>query len=252
MKITWHRFPADRTFVEKLLRKFTFPNYDHIALTSVAWRKRDAKLRSRFPIRWFFNETCIDFWNYEVKARYNTVRNWLRYRTTARYHVVKLQTEPGYMDPDTRLMMTNFQILKDYVEIELAAMNEATNNCEGDEPLHKAMGRFRKKYRRGHRYPDKGLQYLDWEIKECAGNVQGTTAAEKKELYLWWTQYRPARLEVYSDPLIWGKDERSGEDLFNGSNAWEYHLCHELENMYHREDEEMLIRLMKIRTSLWT
>lgn len=255
MKITFHRNPAERTRLEKFLRRFILPPHKPVALPWGRWSVREDRIKRTFPVRFFIWETLPDWFNHSIKRRWKDARLWIRYRTTDKYHVLKMDLKPGYYDPDTRMLQAVFQILQDYVEIELASMHDVVSDGDASESTGNFLKRLGRKIasrrKRNDRNPESGLAYLDWEINETGGN-QASDAAEKKELYLWWTQYRPARLNPYDTPMI--PLERNGP-IFNqppGTNREAYKLIHNLENLYHAEDENMLIRLMKIRSSLWT
>ena len=255
-RFKWHRYIGDRTFAEKVLRRFTIPVYDSMAFTSEEWRKRNARLKRMFPVRWFFHDTVGDLKNDYVVRPYRSVRQWIRFRTWDKYHVLKMEVEPGYMDPDERILQSSFQILKDYVEIELSSMHLAGEEAEAGEPIRDHLARFshffRKAKKRNERNVEAGLAYLDWEIEDenCAGS-QADAAREKKDLYLWWTKERSHRFELYSDPHLGWDPNDSGDPFDNTDRSRQYALLRKAEEFYEAQDEEMLIRLMKIRKSLW-
>lgn len=257
MKLKFNRNPADRSLWEKIARRFILPPHGPSALPLGSWGKRDERLRARFPIRFFVWDTLPDFWSIQVVNRYKAAKNWIRFRTWDRYDVLRLEISKDYHDPDYRMLHANFQILKDFVEIELAAWQE---NSEDDTTnastkwflshCTKTFHRYKKKQiRRG----DLGLKHLEWEIEETQGN-QRDAAKEKKILYLWWTVSRPLRADVYDSPLF-EKDDGDVDlkTLFNKPfNRRLANMRSNLEEFYTKEDEEMLIRLMRIRRSLWT
>lgn len=258
-KLTFHRNPAERTLVEKIARRFILPPHGPKALPMGRWGVREERLKRTFPIRFFIWDTVPDFWRYQISNRYKRGKNWVRYRTWDRYDIVKLEVEKTYHDPDYRLLHANFQLLKDFVEIELASMMDASderNNEEIDSFLKRVGKHIRFRRRKMLRSPEQGIKHLDWEIEETTGH-QKTSAVEKKELYLWWTQYRPLRADPYDSALFKDPND-NGEPWslatmvrkpFNRPLA---EARQALENMYEAEDEEMLIRLMKVRRSLWS
>lgn len=256
----WHRFPKDRTLLEKIARRFLIPQYNDSAFTWQSWKRYKGRLQRKAPFRWFLSETVPTWWNKKVNARYHSVKNWFHYRVKTRYHVVEMEVEPGYMDADRRMIHASFQLLKDYVEIELAAMHH--NAEEPDNTSAKSFyERLAKVRRKQKRDPEAGLAYLDWSIddspgvgiKMAGGFSQDETAKEKKFLYLWWTKYRPSRIDLYKDDLIWsGPGYDPNKEIFDQDCRWQYHLLSELEKFYEAEDEEMLHRLIGIRTRLWS
>ena len=252
----FHRNPSERALWEKIARRFILPPHGPRALPMGAWEKRDAKLKHHFPIRYFMWDTLPHLWNVEVYRRYRNIRGWIRYRTTDKYHIVNTGLKPNYYDPDHRMLHVNFQILKDFVEIELASMMSSSEDDEGEDAgkfLKKFGKRLRRARRKNYRRPDLGLKHLDWEISETQGHQQ-EAAKEKKALYLWWTEYRENRIDTLSDPLIWAKkdEDSSFKSILKGANRELYKLSHNLDEFYAREDDEMLERLMRVRKSLWT
>jgi len=216
------------------------------------WEKYDRLRKKMFPVRWFLSETLPDAWN-AFTTPFHHARNWVRYRVLDRYHVLKLDVEPGYMDPDEIMLQANFKILKDFVEIELAAMNFASDKLAGPSMLSRFKSLYRWGRRLDQRNPASGLAHLDWEITECKGTPQGDSAAEKKLLYLWWTQDRPARFDIYEDPHFdWQKGSVFVGRGLNSVNRMSGRLAARCEAFYEDQDDEMLVRLMKVRKSLWT
>lgn len=98
---------------------------------------------------------------------------------------------------------------------------------------------------------------------------QSYFAQEQKELYLWWKVTRPLRVchmdvkgefgyswsdwceiirKKYPDEIF--HDDKTDEEKKISNSALK--VSHDYEVKYEKEDEEMLIRLIKIRQSLWT
>ena len=129
-----------------------------------------------------------------------------------------------YHEIDTRILHCLFDTLVDYVEKELAWFHLI---LEGKPP------RFRFRWRSR----ESGLAHLDWESDlmddEGQPTSQALSAREIKALYVWWTEQRPKR-----------------QDPFDVKGPIEATL--HLEKQYATEDEAMLIRLIKIRSNLWT
>lgn len=254
-KITFHRNPAERTILEKIARRFILPPHGPRSLPLGSWGVRDEKLKRRFPIRFFVWDTIPDFYRYSIRNRYRGAKNWVRFRTWDRYDLIRMEISKDYHDPDYRMLHANFQILKDFVEIELAAMQSI--DSRGDEDVSTFLKKFGKHFRRfkrkNIRNGELGLEHLKWEIEETSGHQQ-ISALEKRNLYLWWTQERPLRADPYESPLF--HDPLAAMDLksmFQGPhNRALMKARSALEAFYEAEDEEMLIRLMKIRRSLWT
>jgi hypothetical protein len=94
---------------------------------------------------------------------------------------------------------------------------------------------------------------------------QAKNAREVKELYLWWTEtYRnrrdPYEASGWSAYCEAARVANGGKMMFGADKSPElkkqsdraHKLLHKIESDYEKEDEAMLIRLIKIRNSLWT
>lgn len=163
-----------------------------------------------------------------------------------RYHIVKTGLEPGYYDTDYRMLHANFQLLVDFIECELAWM-EYSMNFE----KYGNIGWFKRW--RFKRNKEMGLEYLEWKMNltlgEDPGGSQAAYAKEKFAIYKWWTEERPKNWEnldkqLHEWILIKDADDSIATDYFKA--YWER------EEKLHQDDEDMLIRLMKIRRGLWT
>ena len=108
-------------------------------------------------------------------------------------------------------------------------------------------------------------EWLDEDKKgEAKPTGQAISAKEIKELYTWWTVTYPNRPDPY-DASGWTEycekaRELNDGRLFGGKKTPEleklsdksHKLLRKIEAAYEKEDEAMLIRLIKIRNSLWT
>lgn len=93
--------------------------------------------------RWFFCRNPL------IVAR--DLLWWIKYRTTHRFHVIKLNTlHPGWWDTDSRLLHASFALLENYIERE--------------RPFH----------------------IIDWDT----GDENCDNANTIHELYLWWKRYK--------------------------------------------------------------
>lgn len=244
--------------MERIARRFFLPSYDSVGYTSDVWAKREKRLSTRFPVRWFLTDTLPDLWeDYVNRPRIKAAR-FIRYRTWDQYHTVPTGLKPNYYDADTRMFHASFQLLVDYVEIELAALQNISEDEAACGPSNRFYAKLAKIRRKQKRDPEAGLAYLDWEIEESSGNsginYQADAAKEKKFLYTWWTQYRPERIDCHDDPLIWGEPSDYEGDFWkwNASKKREINLMQKLEAFYTAEDTEMFHRLVEIRSKMWT
>ena len=140
------------------------------------------------------------------------------------------------------------------------------------------------------RHPEAGIGHLEWEmalitddswygdyeksIAEAKENGeyglpthQAVAAKEQFELYNWWKNVRPKRPDPmdasgYTAYFDRRKKEDNDDDFFSFLNHKSEEdtveqrkcseLCSKIEAEYEQEDEDMLIRLVKVRKSLWT
>lgn len=248
-KITFHPYPKDRTWLERQARKFFLPNVRLFAPIGY-WDKRDKRLKAKYPIRFFLTDILPGHYRRQVR-HIKDVWHWILVRTVERHHVLKLRNAtPGYRDTDVKMLAFNFELLVNYVEVELPAFNVANKK----------------------RDPNAGIKYLNEVIDdETVGSGfyslhDKELAAKTLDLYMWWTEYRNARINPYDHELIWRDVEHGREtDIFQliasmsstmTPNQIAYqkasNWAHELDNFYENEDQERLEELIKIRKTLWT
>lgn len=191
--------------------------------------------------------------------RLSDIERWIAYRTYDKYHIIKTDLSPDYYDADTRILHSNFNILTDFVENEKGSLEFFYGSFE--RPKKKWYER-RVKYDSLSRKEKRtlGMKFLDWEInndEQYFPKHQRSSAKEMKELYIWWNDERPKRV----DPYDFYKDEldkysqlplRDMPDELKKKLSPIYTKINKMEEKYDKEDEKMLIRLMKIRKHLWT
>lgn len=256
----WPRPTAKRTRWERFLRRFWLFRWDDhrfsFAATGIDWCQsqcyRDKKVARYFPIRNWIREE-LPRKRLPFKWKWDRLYWGIRHRLPGRYwhHTLDLGLKPGYYDADTKMLHATFEIVRWFVEVQLA----------------KHQDYERKKYPwHNGRSPEAGLAHLDWEIEECSGPPgspmgQGESAQIKKDVYLWWTVDRPNRIDphdVYdiADPRRKSHAERKEEKgmwgLFNDNSdkrgMWGSMA---LEDFYKKEDQEMLSKAVSILHFWW-
>jgi len=249
------------------------------------WRV-DAK--TKHPVRYWIAEEGLDmvqnFLWYPVDKIYD-LKYYINNRWVTRTHSLTAHPrdiKPGqWCDVGNRFLPCLFNELVDYVEVELAWWHIAWNSEERAKykvPFY-AFGWFRW---RVWRSPEAGLDNLKWQMgltyneewlepddpKFGKPTPQAVAAKEIHDLYTWWTTTYRNRPDPH-DASGWTaycekKRELNPGDhmsLFSekgvskalrkeGDKALK--LCRKIEEQYEKEDETMLIRLIKIRNSLWT
>jgi len=221
------------------------------------WRDFNIKCKKEYPIRYWFNETLIPNCWWPITRTFSNIRSWFRFRFLERMHIINTGLKPDYYDTDTLLLHGMFNLLKNFVEIEKAWM-QAIFSEDYKKPWY-PFKRFRDR--------DRGIKYLDWEISlkdektdsegEKIGHLaQSVKAQDIKDLYIWWVDKRPKRIDPYE--LL--PDDFPGEDKslldFDSPLSDEmtkaYKEIDKIEKEYEEEDTNMLIKLVEVRRSLWT
>jgi hypothetical protein len=253
------------------------------ALTAKGWREWHAEAEARHPVRYWLADEGLDYLQrffYYIPDKLYGLKYYINNRWVTRTHA--LTASPSdiprgeWRDVGSRFMPCLFNELRDFVEVELAWWHIA---WEGRE--------FRKKYNppfwatgwfrwRTWRCSQAGLDNLEWQMSltndwleddhpdRYKPSRQAETAKEILELYNWWTKIYPNRPDPM-DASGWsayceqirqsGRDfldfeDRTDEEQQQSGRALD--LSNEIEDKYNKEDEEMMIRLIRIRHSLWT
>jgi hypothetical protein len=215
---------------------------------------------------WFDNLQDIFTFPYDVC---DTIRIYTRNRFITKTHMIDTKLTPGlWHESDERLLHGMFNVLVDFVEVEKAHMN---NVCETSQEKPWWL-RFRFLRWGEHRSIESGIAYLDWEIdlknKRCEDydgldmTPQSISAQEQKDLYLWWRNVRPNREDIHE---ITGYTKLCEEIYPTGWNVFQdltpeqnikmelvLNNIYQIETTREQEDEDMMIRLIKLRQHLWT
>lgn len=257
------------------------------AKTGRGWDEWEKEAKTKYPIRYWIAEEALDavqnFLWWPIDQIYN-LKYYINNRWVSRTHSLtahRRDIAPGtWCDVGNRFLPCLFNELVDYVEIELAWWHIAWD----DEAKKKyqapfwARGWFRW---RTWRCPEAGLDNLKWQSElvwkegDCqpdSPNIgqptyQAKNAQEILALYKWWTEVYRNRPDPH-DASGWTEYcERKRQlnpghmGLFNDAGETKelrefanraLDLVQEIEERYRREDEEMMIRLIKVRDALWT
>ena len=254
------------------------------ALTSKGWREWREQAEAAHPIRYWLAEEGLDYLQrfvYYIPDKLHALKYYINNRWVTRTHALTAHPrdiKPGeWRDVGNRFLPCLFNELRDFVEVELAWWNIAWSNPEERAKYNApfwATGWWRW---RVWRSPQSGLDNLAWQItltneefldddqKHLAEpTYQAKNAQEILELYTWWTEVYPNRPDPH-DAGGWSAycEQRrvAGQDLldFEDRTEEEAELSRKaldatqaIEDKYKKEDEEMMIRLIRIRESLWT
>jgi hypothetical protein len=169
----------------------------------------------------------------------NSLRYYFRNRFITKTHYLKTGFKPGYYyELDERILHGLFNELVDFVEVESAWMYYISRDRKDRKNKFKS------------RSADLGIAHLKWSMSLVYNEQDGVekeedlygkpteqakSARELFELYNWWKN-RDKRTDPYDN-------YKSSKDI---KDLWK------TEEAYDQEDEDMLIRLIKIRKHLWT
>ena len=247
-----------------------------MGLTSKGQRIWNQKAKNSHPIRFWIANTGLRKLQNFVSWPMDTLgdlNNYIVNRFVYHTHALvahRTNITPGqYVEPGDRVLYCLFDMLVDYVEIELAQYTCAYDATAREQfnPPWSVFG-FRK-----WRCPEAGLHHLDWEISLLDDfpesdnygqpSHQSINASEIKELYLWYTTIFKNRPDP-DDASGWTayceiKYKNGGDFKFDDINEDDRRQSSKIiaesmriEEDYERENTEMLTRLIKVRMYLST
>ncbi len=254
--------------------------------TAEEWDEWEARAKRDFPIRWWLAEEGLDhlqkFVMY-IPDKLHAIKYYVNNRWVTKTHA--LTAHPSdiprgeWRDVGNRFLPCLFNELRDFVEVELAWWHIAWSDNDEKKKYNApfwATGWFRW---RTWRCPQAGLDNLEWQRnlvwreEECepgSPNIgkptyQAIKAQEILELYKWWTEVYPNRPDPY-DASGWSAYCEASRQANGGKLSWSgdkspelkkmsdkaHKLLRKIEESYEKEDEAMMIRLIKVRHGLWT
>jgi hypothetical protein len=255
--------------------------------TSEEWHEWEDRAKAAYPIRWWLAEEGLDHiqkFIYYIPDKLNDIRYYINNRWVSHSHRLTAHPrdiKPGqWQDVGNRFLPCLFNELVDFVEVEQAwhhCMWSDEARTKFDVPWYRS-GWLRL---RTWRCPEAGLEYLRWAsnlvMNEDMGlettdelygkpTHQAIAAREIIDLYTWWTVTYRNRPDAYEASgwtayceasrsanggrLSWSSSKDSAELRKMSNKA--HKLLRKIESDYEKEDEQMMIRLIKIRQSLWT
>lgn len=251
--------------------------------TGKDWDEWNTQSKKTHPIRYWIAEEAFDavqnFIHYPAD-KLNDVRYYINNRWVSRSHSLTASTrdiKPGqWQDVGYRFLPCLFNELVNFVEVEQAWHYVMWND---EERVKYNVPWYRSGWLRWRtwRCPEAGLAYLDWAskltnkefIEEGEQEVLTQQAIVSKEiiaLYYWWTETYRNRPDPY-EVSGWTKYCETSRASNGGKLGWDntkeneelramsdasHKKLREMEEAYEAEEEAMMIRLIKIRQSLWT
>ena len=254
--------------------------------TSEEWDQWHTTAKMRHNFRYWVAEDALDaiqnFVNYPMD-KLNDIRYYINNRWVSRSHGLTAHPrdiKPGqWQDVGNRFLPCMFNELVDFVEIE-----QAWHHCmwSDDAKTKFDVPWWRSGWLRWRtwRNAEAGMEYLKWASELTVGEDMGAepgskgfgeptyqakSAKEIIELYTWWTETYRNRPDPY-DASGWtaaceaqraangGKLSFSEpkDPVLKKASDKAHKLLQKIEKAYEAEDEAMMIRLIKIRQSLWT
>jgi hypothetical protein len=254
------------------------------ALTSSDWKKWHKQRQAAHPVRYWLADDGLDYLQkfvFYIPDKLYDIKYYINNRWVSRCHQLTAHPKdikPGqWTDVGNRFLPCLFNELVDFVEVELAwwhiAWSDKDLKNKYEAPFW-ATGWFRW---RSWRNVQAGLDNLEWQRNlrwkedevsnpSSIGELtpQAVNAQEMLDLYRWWTEERPQRVEPMEasgwSAYCESKRKAGGsvldildDDDGNPIDTTPMHdKIRELEDKYDKEDEDMMIRLIKIRSALWT
>lgn len=235
------------------------------AATAQGWKVWHKENKAKFGY-WLAEEgldILQDIWMF-IPDVYHNVSVYIRNRFIDKPHLLDTKLERGkWHEFDSRLIHGMFEALVDFVEDEKAAMQRWSSGEKFKLPN-----------------AEKGIEYLKWEMTLAEEKPddpdhypmpdQAARAKETLDLYNWWKYTRPLRKEPGDEVGLWpwyeemrkkyGDDEADMWSIlgreYNAEDEAEHKrlldASTQVETDQYNEDTEMMIRLVKLRESLWT
>ncbi len=255
--------------------------------TTEQWDKWQNDAKGFNPVRYWIAEEGLDYIAnvvYFIPDTLYDIKYYINNRWVTKTHALTASSRDiqrgSWFDVGNRFLPCLFNELVDFVEVELAWWHiawDSSDEAEKYKPPFWARGWFRW---RTWRCPQAGLDNLEWQRGLTWGDDEGLDkddprygkptsqaikAQEILDLYTWWTQIyrnRPEPMQAsgwmdYCDLMSakygpglasWGKEDKEDRKL----SAKVRKIMNKMEADYEKEDEAMMIRLIKIRNGLWT
>ena len=227
-----------------ILYKLGLPKFPKSTGTVKEFRDWELQLKKEYPVRYAIGE-AINLCGRPARTAKWNLRNaywWVQYRVNPKhkYTTIKLKRlDPGYYDEDSLLFYAMFEIFENFMKRQLTNPQVI---WEYDEDC-----------------------FPKWQVEEDLEGIQKEIAShnadwkEMNEIYNWWVNVYPKREETLPEypelPKEWGTLSVINEDFdgkkqmkkWKGVNAAHF----KAEEDWRKEDQEMMIRLVKIHSLLW-
>lgn len=221
--------------------------------TASEWDKWEQSTAIARPFRYWIAETALDEiqdFIYFIPKKLDDIRHYIINRYINKLHCLTSTslTKGQYYDFEHRMLHCLFDELVNFIAIEKGTMNKISNPAPYKSDI------------------DHGLEYLQWEttIRNTwldendpdynKPTLQAEVAMWIINAYNWWTNIRPNRPDPM-DVSGWSDycdKNPEGVSISNDDTKEMNAILDKMEREYYEEDTQMLIQLIKYRTSLWT
>lgn len=255
------------------------------AETSKGWRLWTREAKAAHPFRYWLADEGLDYLQTFVMwpiDKLYAIKYYINNRWVTRTHALTAHPRDiargEWCDVGNRFLPCLFNELVDFVEVELAWWHLVWEGKEKRQQYKAPWWNFGWFRMRLWRCPQAGLDNLEWQRNLKNDDTwmekddprfgqptyQAVAAQEILDLYTWWTVTRPARPDPYEasgwSAICAKRREDRDTDVFISDDTEQEReesrkaldIIQEMETKYEAEDEEMLIRLIKVRKSLWT
>jgi len=227
------------------------------------WTKWDNNYKKRYPIIYWL-EWELPLMYYNIINKINFIPYMLN-KYIRKPHIIDTKLKPMYYDKDRLMLHGMFSLLVDFVEIECLNLYKFCMELTDEDKQLIKKGQGSKL----------GVKYLQYKDPESDDDVEGERELYEEQckkdneilkLYFWWkkrmnredhNEAEVTGLNAYYDYL-----SKKYNGLFNGMNNYTLEekkkcqelnkKCNDLEIKHFNKDQEMLHKLIDLRTYLWT
>ena len=218
-----------------------------------------------YKIKQFWDDNFCDYRHRFIGFKwFRDFKYWFKYTYICPVNVLKIKSLPcgHWIDKDEILLHSSFQILVNFVKHECMP-----GKCYSRDLMLLNIDEHMESYKD---WSEEDKKPMRESLEE-----QNRVTNEILFLYEWWTVQRPIRLknepimiedipestkgpsnedqvitrDEYGDPLTYSMEWLNDKNPIRKAI---YERQHKWEELSEKEDEEMLIRLMKIRKCMWT
>lgn len=261
---------SSSSFAQWVRRTFV-PGAPHLSCgTATEWRNwREESVRLSPFIHWFTEDFLPDLQDIVLfpSDLIYSIRVYFSNRFVTKTHMIDAKLSKGdWHETEERLLHGMFELFVDFIETEKA----------GHALWSREERTYKKHWWQRFRSRELGMEHLMWEASLANNDEwidkddpdyglptsQALSAKEQIELYIWWKDIRPNRPDPYvtsgcsSNMEAHHKDGGDIMDFFDKDRTeaenHSFEIMDTMEKQYDAEDEQMLIRLIKIRHHLWT